>query len=68
MRFGVRMDPFRIHMEVEGRPIGGLGAKPPEKAPLGLSGPLLALLYEAINHHIWDVLVDNVCASKVILR
>ena len=31
--------PFRVHMEAEGRPNGGLGAKPPEKGPLGPIGP-----------------------------
>ena len=44
MSFGVHMDPFRIHMEDEGQPNGGLGAKPPEKKPLGPTGLLLALL------------------------
>ena len=29
MNLGVHMDPFRVHMEAEGRPNGGLGAKPP---------------------------------------
>ena len=28
----------RAHLEAEGRPNWGLGAKPPEKEPLGLSG------------------------------
>ena len=38
------MGPFRVHMEAEGRPNGGLGVKPPEKGPLGPIGRYWALL------------------------
>ena len=41
MNFRVHMDPKWVHMEAEGRPNGGLGAKPPEKGALG---PYWALL------------------------
>ena len=34
MNFGVHMDPKWVHVEAEGRPNGGLGAKPPEKGAL----------------------------------
>ena len=44
MDFGVHMDPKWTHMEAEGRPNGGLGAKPLEKGPLGPIGPYWALL------------------------
>ena len=44
MNFGVHMDPNRVHMEGEGRPNGGLGAKHPEKGPFGPYWTLLALL------------------------
>ena len=39
MDFGVHMHPKWVHMEAEGRPNGGLGAKPPEKGPLAPIGP-----------------------------
>ena len=38
------MDPKWVHMEAEGGPNGGLGAKPPEKGPLGPIGPYQPLL------------------------
>ena len=37
--FGVNVDSFRLHIQAEGRSRGCLGAKPPEKGPLGLIGP-----------------------------
>ena len=43
MNIEVPMEPFRVHMEAEGRPDVGFGVKPPEKDPLGPIGPLLAL-------------------------
>ena len=39
INFRVHMEPFRVHMDAEGRPNGGLGAKPPEKGPFGPLGP-----------------------------
>ena len=59
------MDPKWVHMEAEGRPNGGLGAKPPEKRPLGPIGPYWALL--ALLDPFWtcciDFLSDALCSS-----
>ena len=44
MIFWVHMDPKWVHMEAEGQPNGGLGAKPPEKRALGPYWASLALL------------------------
>ena len=38
-----------VHMEAEGRPNGGLGAKPPEEEPLGPKGSYCPLLMDAIT-------------------
>ena len=36
---GVPLHPLRVHMETEGRPNGGMGARPTEKGPYSSIGP-----------------------------